>query len=462
MVKRTPKAPKTEKKVLKGKTGRKTAVRKTIKKEKAVSGNKSATPKFDEYCKTQPWIRSFLTHYKRSYPKQTELVRQDMEILLGKKKDISATDLASAFVARGVQQFAEETRTKAAAEIKTPATGQESAEKKKNTSTEDDINRFASFMDRYPVTRFFMPSLVMLDPEKAESIRKAVEAAEKKKGDALTTEELKECMKQNNAYLHLEIEDEGQDCCCGKDALLDEAEKDMEELIAKLAVAKAGNPENVRDTILLNYFNNHLSEFKSPEELKAALDKVFPDKKPDLVSGTPGFYGPGLMTGWGGVPAGAENLRPMLGAYTNKDTDGLAKIFAEKRKEDEHDPANAEKSRRAGAYIEGLENYAAPGKYGRLPNLGDSITAVREQNSANVLNLMLLEKDIEGLIKAIAPILPEGNYSVAPQLFSNPAAQGDTPALLDLNRHLIDLRSVGNQIDRMRVAMLNIIGKVRL
>lgn len=94
--------------------------------------------------------------------------------------------------------------------------------------------------------------------------------------------------------------------------------------------------------------------------------------------------------------------------------------------------------------------------------MGDSITAVREQNSANVLNLMLLEKDIEGLSKAIASILPEGNYSVVPQLFSNPAAQGDTPALLDMNRHLIDLRSVGNQIDRMRAAMLNILMKVRI
>ena len=340
---------------------------------------------------------------------------------------------------------------------------QKPAKKTKKTSAEDIIKQFEPFMDKYPVTRFFMPSLVMLDLEKAESIRKAVEGAEKKKGSVLTTEELQKCLKQNNSYLHLEVEDEGQDCCCRDGAISDEEKKEIEELLTELNdVAKTGTPETVKNTILLNYFNNHLSEFKSPEELKAALDKAFPDKKPDPITGKSGFFGPGLMTGWGGVPAGAENLRPMLGAHISKDTDGLEKIFAEKRKEAEHDPDNAEKSRRAGVYTGGLEKPAARGKHGRLPNLGDSITAVREQNSANVLNLRLLEKDIEELSKAIAFILPEGDYSVAPQLFSNPAAQGDTPALLDMNRHLIDLRSVGNQIDRMRGAVLNIIKKVRL
>ena len=340
---------------------------------------------------------------------------------------------------------------------------QKPAKKTKKTSAEDIIKQFEPFMDKYPVTRFFMPSLVMLDLEKAESIRKAVEGAEKKKGSVLTTEELQKCLKQNNSYLQLEVEDEGQDCCCRDGAISDEEKKEIEELLTELNdVAKTGTPETVKNTILLNYFNNHLSEFKSPEELNAALDKAFPDKKPYPDNIRSGFFGPGLMPGWGGVPAGAEHLRPMLGAYINKDTDGLAKIFAEKRKEDEQDPANAEKRRQAGVYIEGIEKLAVPGKQGRSPNLGDSITAVREQNSTNVLNLRLLEKDIEGLSKALASILPEGDYSVAQQLFSCPVAQGDTPALLDMNRHLIDLRSVGNQIDRMRGAMLNIIKKVRL
>lgn len=444
MVKRTPKAPKTEKKVLKGKTGRKTAVKKTAKKDTAVPGDKSVTPEFNLYCLTHPWVRGFITHYESMWPDQIKLVRQDMEDLLKKKKDISVGDLASASVARGIKMFSD--KKGSAAE-----------------SLKESRKDFEPFMDKYPVTRFFMPSLVMLDPEKAESIRKAVEAAEKKKGDALTTEELKECMKQNNAYLHLEIEDEGK-CAggCENCDLTEEEEKEIEELIAELMSAGTEDSETVKNTILLNYFNNHLSEFKSPEELKAALDKAFPDKKPDPITGKSGFFGPGLMTGWGGIPAGAENLRPMLGAYINKDTDGLAKIFAEKRKEDGHDPANAEKRKQAGVYIEGIAKLAVPGKHGRLPNLGDSITAVREQNSANVVNLRLLEKDIEVLSKVIASILPEGDYSVAQQSFTNPAAQGETPVILEMNRHLIDLQSVGARIDRMRVAMLKIIGQVRL
>ncbi|MFA5429146.1 MAG: hypothetical protein WC279_13170 [Sulfurimonas sp.] len=307
MVKRTPKAPKTEKKVLKEKAGRKPAVKKTTKKNTAVPGDKSVTPEFNLYCLTHPWVRGFITHYESMWPDQIKLVRQDMEDLLKKKKDISADDLASASVARGIKMFSD----------KKGSADESSKESRKN---------FEPFMDKYPVTRFFMPSLVMLDPEKAESIRKAVEDAEKKKGSVLTTEELQKCLKQNNAYLHLEVEDDGSDCCCREGVVSDEEKKEIDELLAELNnVAKAGTPETVKNTILLNYFNNHLSEFKNHEELKAALDKAFPDKKPYPDTIRSGFFGPGLTAGLGVMPVDKEKLRNMVGGFINKDTDGLEK-----------------------------------------------------------------------------------------------------------------------------------------
>lgn len=472
MVKRTPKAPKTEKKVLKEKTGKKTAVKNA-----------------------------------------------------GKQKGSAA---------------------------------------RKNSPQEymDNLKRFEPFMDRYPDTRFFMPSLIMLAPEKAESIRKAVEDAEKKKkGSVLTTEELQECLKQNNAYLHLEVDDK----CCDKCDITKEEEKEIDEILAELASVKAGDPETARNTILLNYFNNHLSEFKSPEELKAALDKAFPDKKPDPITGKSGFFGPGLMTGWGGVPAGAENLRPMLGAYINKDTDGLENPAAEKKRPamgvDNKDTDKLKAA--AGEYFNCIcswypeheaelrnirELFVAKGwlwafdykikelvhligpvhgsvKFdyvkdalislrekhdiasiisktedtGRGPSFGfpgsikeaeqagpkpgslaeqvpgtmkerssthygitEGINDVINQAQVNFMNLLLLEEDIQKLFDVLKPILPEERYLIEGPLAGVGPVNKETPALSSLARHLEALKNEGYRIDGIRAVVQKVTKKVRI
>ena len=163
MVKRTPKAPKTEKKVLKEKTGRKPSIKKTAWKAKAVSGSESATPAFDLYCLTHPWVRGFITHYESMWPDQIKLVRQDMEDLLKKKKDISADDLASASVARGIKMFPD----------KKGSADESSKESRKN---------FEPFMDKYPVTRFLCRLLLCLILRKRNLSEKLWRVQKRKRG----------------------------------------------------------------------------------------------------------------------------------------------------------------------------------------------------------------------------------------------------------------------------------------